>query len=59
MPEAIHSYEGTREVNTLIVERAITASDTFVSNASTPGKIGERVGNRRCHAADPSSHYAT
>jgi glutaryl-CoA dehydrogenase len=32
--EAIYSYEGTREVNTLIVGRAITGTGAFVRAAS-------------------------
>ena len=28
--EALHSYEGTREINTLIVGRAITGESAFV-----------------------------
>ena len=30
LPEAIYSYEGTREMNTLIVGRAITGFSAFV-----------------------------
>jgi glutaryl-CoA dehydrogenase len=28
--EALHSYEGTREINTLIVGRAVTGHSAFV-----------------------------
>src|SRR5262249_30050696 len=31
--EAIYSYEGTREINSLVVGRAITGISAFVSNA--------------------------
>ena len=50
--EALHSYEGTREINTLIVGRAVTGHSAFEELPDVMPKLADGEIPALCHRID-------